>query len=402
MTTEMRSVESITVTDNQRPLDQEQVANIAASIFETGTCTPICIRPNGELVYGQHRLAAVKSLGWTDVLCTIFHGNDLESRLLTINENLRRYDLSVLVQAQHIIEREEILEELGQRAQRGENQYTQQESGRASDAPPPKTTTDLATEMGLGKRAYKYRKQIGKNLDKKTQDVLLNTPIANSTDQLLALAKMDEPQRDRLVAELVGGAVSVREAQSKLQKAQELERLTNIPVTPDGDQLYRCIVIDPPWPMQKILRDVAPTQDVFPYTTMTVAAIADMDLAKHADPEGCHVYLWTTQKYLHDAYHIMDAWGVKAQCLMTWTKPTGFTPYSYMYNTEFALFGTIGNLAVQRMGLKLSFDAPVVGHSVKPQVFFDRVEQASPEPRLEMFARRKRDGWDSWGNELKN
>jgi len=399
VSTEKRSVDSITVTDNQRPLDQEQVANIAKSMDETGTWTPIFVRPSGELVAGQHRLAAAKQLGWTEVDCTIFHGDDLEARLLTINENLRRYDLSVLVQAQHIIEREEILEELGQRAQRGENQYTQKESGRASDALPPKTTTDLATEMGLGRRSYNNRKQIGKNLDKKTQDVLLNTPIANSTDQLLALAKMDEPQRDRVVAEIADGAVSLREAQSNLQKAQEQERLTNIPVTPDGDQLYRCIVIDPPWPMRKILRDTVPKQDVFPYKTMTLDAIKDIDIASLADPDGCHVYLWTTQKFLPNSFDIMQEWGVNYQCLMTWTKPTGFTPFSWMYNTEHVLFGTIGNLAVQRKGLKIGFDAPVVGHSVKPQVFFDRVEQASPEPRLEMFARTKRDGWDSWGDE---
>ena len=399
MSTEKRSVESITVTDNQRPLDQEQVAKIAASIFETGTCTPICIRPNGELVYGQHRLAAVKSLGWTEVDCTIFHGDDLEARLLTINENLKRYNLSVLEEAEAIIEREEILEDLGQRAKSGDNQHNQQERGGAPSAPPPKANVDLAAEVGLEKRAYQNRKQIGKNLDKKYRDILRNTPIADNLKELLTLTKMDEPQRDRLVAEIADGAVSVREAQSNLQKAQEQERLTNIPVTPDGDQLYRCIVIDPPWPMQKILRDTVPKQDVFPYKTMTLDAIKDIDIASLADPDGCHVYLWTTQKFLPNSFDIMQEWGVNYQCLMTWTKPTGFTPFSWMYNTEHVLFGTIGNLAVQRKGLKIGFDAPAVGHSVKPQVFFDRVEQASPEPRLEMFARTKRDGWDSWGDE---
>ena len=399
MSTEKRSVDSITVTDNQRPLDQDQVANIAKSMGETGTWTPIFVRPSGELVAGLHRLAAAKQLGWTEVDCTIFHGDDLEARLLTINENLKRYNLSVLEEAEAIIERETILEELGQRAKSGDNRFTRQESRGAHGAPLPKANADLAVEVGRSKRSYKERKQIGENIEKKSRDALLEHPIADSAKELLGLARMDKPHQAADVAELVGGAVSLREAQSNLQKAQEQERLTNIPVTPDGDQLYRCIVIDPPWPMRKILRDTVPKQDVFPYKTMTLDAIKDIDIASLADPDGCHVYLWTTQKFLPNSFDIMQEWGVNYQCLMTWTKPTGFTPFSWMYNTEHVLFGTIGNLAVQRKGLKIGFDAPVVGHSVKPQVFFDRVEQASPEPRLEMFARTKRDGWDSWGDE---
>jgi N6-adenosine-specific RNA methylase IME4 len=38
-------------------------------------------------------------------------------------------------------------------------------------------------------------------------------------------------------------------------------------------------------------------------------------------------------------------------------------------------------------------------HSEKPEAFLDIVESVSPAPRLEMFARRQRLGWDTWGNE---
>jgi N6-adenosine-specific RNA methylase IME4 len=39
------------------------------------------------------------------------------------------------------------------------------------------------------------------------------------------------------------------------------------------------------------------------------------------------------------------------------------------------------------------------GHSQKPEAFLDLIEQVSPGPYLELFARRQRLGWDTWGNE---
>jgi N6-adenosine-specific RNA methylase IME4 len=120
-----------------------------------------------------------------------------------------------------------------------------------------------------------------------------------------------------------------------------------------------------------------------------------------ADPTGCHLYIWTTHRWLPEAFSVMSAWGGRYECLMTWLKPTGVTPYSWMYDTEHVLFGRIGNLVVQRKGLKLSFRSQGrLPHSTKPDAFYDLVEQASPEPRLEMFARRARlGGWDYWGDE---
>ena len=88
------------------------------------------------------------------------------------------------------------------------------------------------------------------------------------------------------------------------------------------------------------------------------------------------------------------------QCAMTWVKPTGITPYSWMYNTEHVLFGRKGSLDLMRMGLKLSFEAPVTRHSEKPDVFYERVAAATPGPRLEMFSRSNRDGFVAWGNEV--
>ena len=108
-----------------------------------------------------------------------------------------------------------------------------------------------------------------------------------------------------------------------------------------------------------------------------------------------------THRYLPDGLRIAAAWGFRYQCLMTWNKHTGVVPFSWMYDTEHVIFATRGNLKVAKRGMRLSFDEPPVrdGHSTKPEVFYDRVRNASPEARLDMFARREHYGFDAWGSE---
>lgn len=183
---------------------------------------------------------------------------------------------------------------------------------------------------------------------------------------------------------------------------QNKQRREEAAQTPPPTGKYKTIVIDPPWPVEKIEREERPNQgEYLDYPTMTLEQIRALDIRSLAFEDGCHLYLWTTQKYLPEAIDMVGLWGFNYQCVFTWVKPTGMTPYSWMYNTELVVFARRGALDLQRHGLKLSFEAPIVGHSVKPDVFYtERVVPASPEPRLEMFARKARKGFVVWGNEV--
>lgn len=165
------------------------------------------------------------------------------------------------------------------------------------------------------------------------------------------------------------------------------------------DKRYRAIVIDPPWPMDKILRDERTNQKDFDYATMSIDGIKALPVATLALEDGCHIYLWTTQKFLPIAFEVFDSWGVSYQCLMTWVKNVGFTPFSWMYSTEHCLFGRFGSLPLLKMGMRLDFAAKVREHSRKPDEFYELVKQASPEPRLDWFSREKREGFDQYGVE---
>lgn len=190
------------------------------------------------------------------------------------------------------------------------------------------------------------------------------------------------------------GKISKEQA---IKKLEEWNKQLEKPLEPKS--IYRTIVLDPPWLIDKISRRVRPNQKKMDYTTMTLEEIKNFSLKKFVSSDGAHIYLWTTQKHLQDAFEVLDAWGVKYQCLLTWIKNVGITPFSWMYSTEFVLFGRIGHLDLIRKGIRTDFQAKVREHSRKPNEFYEIVKRASPDPRIDIFSREKREGFDSYGYE---
>jgi N6-adenosine-specific RNA methylase IME4 len=182
---------------------------------------------------------------------------------------------------------------------------------------------------------------------------------------------------------------------AELRKQIKTPPLLEAPDVPVGE--YSCIVIDPPWPMEKIERDVRPNQAApLDYRPMSLEELAALSLPAADD---CHLYLWTTHKFLPAALELAETWGFNYQCLLTWVKNVGFTPYSFMYSTELVVFARRGSLDLLVKGRRLDFTARVREHSRKPDEFYELVRDVSPSPRIDMFSREARDGFDQWGNE---
>jgi N6-adenosine-specific RNA methylase IME4 len=207
-----------------------------------------------------------------------------------------------------------------------------------------------------------------------------------------------EQQPDWLAA---AHAPIIEDIQREIKREQQRERIAQLKENgvslPTGQ--YSCLVVDPPWPMQKIERDVRPNQFEFDYPTMSEDELRAFPLPDLA-ADDCHLYLWTTQKYLPMALRLAEHWGFKYQCLMTWVKNVGFTPFSWMYSTEHVLFCTRGSLPLLALGRRLDFSAKVREHSRKPDEFYDLVREVSPGPRMDVFSREMREGFEQYGNEV--
>lgn len=159
---------------------------------------------------------------------------------------------------------------------------------------------------------------------------------------------------------------------------------------------YRTIVADPPWQFQSsTMRGAAERH----YPTMPLEEIAALNVRDQAE-EDAHLWLWVCNINMPEAWWLAGAWGFHPITVVTWCKPGPGIGWWFRNNTEHVVFATRGK-PLQRGEAVLStwFEWPRFEHSRKPDAFYDLVEQVSPGPYLELFARRQRLGWDTWGNE---
>lgn len=189
---------------------------------------------------------------------------------------------------------------------------------------------------------------------------------------------------------------------------QRLDEMPKSPPLPD-DQ-FRCIVADPPWKLDTGPDTFGGTgesgHDALAYAQMSVDQIKALEVQKRTpddvEDDGAHLYLWTTNRYLERAYGVARAWGFKPSVVLVWAKePRGVgLGDTFRLTTEFVLFCRRGKLDHRRIVPTTWFNWPRGRHSEKPAEFYSLVESVTPGPYLEMFARKKRDGWIAWGDEI--
>lgn len=183
----------------------------------------------------------------------------------------------------------------------------------------------------------------------------------------------------------------------KAKKIEELREKANSPVAPINC-LYDVIVIDPPWPIQKIERDVRPNQVAMDYPTMDLEEMRAMTIPAEKD---CHLWLWTTQKFLPKAFGLIMNWGFDYVCTFVWHKPGGFQCVGLpQYNCEFVVYARKGSpIFIDTKAFSTCFNAPRGKHSEKPEEFYEMIRRTTGGRRLDMFNRRKIEGFIGWGNE---
>jgi len=201
------------------------------------------------------------------------------------------------------------------------------------------------------------------------------------------------------------GEMPLAAARREIKRAAIVEKLDSIEAKHAKEiaGTYDVIVIDPPWPMEKIERDERPNQSEFEYPVMSLDAIehsVGTQLSQHT-AQDCHVFVWTTQKFLPAAIRLIEKWSLKYVLTFVWHKPGGFQPFGLpQYNCEFALYARRGAPQfVDTKAFPTCFCAPRIGHSAKPPEFYDILRRATGGRRLDMFNRRAIDGFDGWGQQ---
>lgn len=166
---------------------------------------------------------------------------------------------------------------------------------------------------------------------------------------------------------------------------------------------YKTIVADPPWAEiggGKICRGAQGHYPVVKDKDM-INVIKDAPCWRPA--ADCHLWLWITNNRLPLGLEIMAALGFRYVTNLVWVKDRFGIGQYLRGQHELCLFGVRGQAMMPPIrNVPSVVNAPRREHSSKPGESYRVIERVSPSPRLEMFSRTKRDGWDVWGNQISN
>ena len=164
---------------------------------------------------------------------------------------------------------------------------------------------------------------------------------------------------------------------------------------------YKTIVIDPPWNTETgTFKTSHGHMNARPYKSMKDDEILNFNINEYAD-DNCDLFLWTTNSKIDICFDILKKWGFKYHCMMVWDKRNGVNICGFQRSGEFVLYAYKGKMGVIRKSkyIPVVFQGKRKNHSRKPDEFFDLITPKTQEPRISIFEREKREGFDIWGDE---
>ncbi|MDP2895019.1 MAG: MT-A70 family methyltransferase [bacterium] len=202
-----------------------------------------------------------------------------------------------------------------------------------------------------------------------------------------------DPER---FAAVKAGEITLTKAVRELKK-QELQK--KVPEFPNGK--YRVLYADPPWQYSSKGPDYyGPAERHYP--TMTIAELCLLDVRERLT-DNAVLFLWVPSPLLDECWPVIKAWGFEYKASFVWDKVKHNYGHYNSVRHEFLLVCTRGSCLPDVKELEDSVVSleRTSEHSEKPEYFRGLIDRLYPEgPRLELFARKQSDGWESYGNEL--
>lgn len=362
----------------------DDLKSLAADIKENGQRLPIILF-EGKILDGRNRWAACK-LAKIKPKTVEFCGSRLEAVQHVWSLNRRRRHLNSSQAAMAEVKRAMLCKEYAAEIEKMKAQ--QPKGGRPKKGKP--TQQIAAVSRSERETRSKRAKAAG-----------TNRQYIDDAEKILA-------EHPEYVGPVERGEKTITQVKRELkEKAREKRRKANAKAVRkvDGtlDKIgakFATIIADPPWDWGDE-GDVDQMGRARPeYQTQTIESLLKLPVASVADVD-CHLYLWITNRSLPKGFQLLDAWGFRYITCLTWCKPSFGMGNYFRGQTEHVLFGVKGSQPLKRKDVGTFFNAPrgPDGHSSKPEKFIQIVESVSPGPYLELFSRRQRKNWTSWGAE---
>jgi N6-adenosine-specific RNA methylase IME4 len=361
---------------------------LVADIKANGLREPIWTY-DGQILDGRNRWRACETGQVAHRPMREYAGNDPVSFVVSLNLHRRHLDES---------QRQIVAAKIANATHGGDRRSDQAASL------PVVTQAAAAGLLNVSERGVRTARQV---IDRGTPELVTAVESGRvSVSAAADVAELPKEAQRQIVAkgekEILEAAKQIRESRAveRRQRNDELRTAAMAVETPRGK--YRCIVIDPPWDVQKYERDVRPNQSSdLDYPTLTHEQIAEFDIGGMASGDGCHLFCWTTQKHLPPTLSIIEQWGFKYCLVMVWHKSGGPQPFGLpQYNCEFVVYARKGSPDFRDTKQFFTcFNAPRREHSRKPDEFYELIERVTYGPRIDIFSREPRNGFEQFGNE---
>ena len=237
--------------------------------------------------------------------------------------------------------------------------------------------------------------------------------VANvSHDTINKIEKIEAKASDEVKQKLSIGTMSINEAYKEIKKEEKkVERVELIQkqiedieegLLPDLVGLFDVVSVDPPWPYEGESKNITSFDSVGrrvanPYPEMSIEQIKAIELPLM---ENAVVLLWTTHKFLPDAFEILKEWNLDYKATLVWNKEKIGMGAWFRMQCEFCLVGVKGKPYWENTAYRDIIIESRREHSRKPDSFFEMIEKITMGNRLEYFSREKREGWKVFGNDI--
>jgi N6-adenosine-specific RNA methylase IME4 len=187
----------------------------------------------------------------------------------------------------------------------------------------------------------------------------------------------------------------------KRERRQERERELAVKIRALPEAKFGVLYADPPWRFEPWSRDTGMDRAADNhYPTMELEEIKALEVPAADD---CVLFLWATPAMILQAFEVMATWGFVYKTHSVWIKDKLGTGHWLINQHEDLLIGVKGKVPAPAPGEQwpsVVVEARRQEHSRKPEIFAELIETMFPNvPKLELFARQLRPGWEAWGNE---
>jgi len=213
-----------------------------------------------------------------------------------------------------------------------------------------------------------------------------------TAERVIALEK----KAPELFEKVCSGEIKLGAASRTAKRNESAQRLKSYALPTSADGPFGVIVADPPWTYDKRAEDDT-HRGACPYPCMSLEAIRAIEIPAADD---AMLWLWTTNAHLEHAFGIARAWGFEPKTILTWVKNRMGVGDWLRGITEHCLLAVKGHPTVVLTNQTTVLMAPASDHSSKPEEFYAFVAKLCPDKRrLELFSRKKREGWFSSGSD---